>query len=297
MADAAKGDVAVVGLGNMGRAMARRLAGAGFRVRGWNRTRRDAVPGVTICASLREATTGAAYVVTSLADDAAVAEVVLGDGGLLEVMEEQATHIGTSTISHGLASELAQVHTGRRRAFVAAPILGRPEAIDAGQAWLVLGGTADAIAPCQPLFAAISRGQTVMGQAPHALLGKICANFFLASTIEILGEASALGEKGGVPPALMMELFSATLLGSPATKTYASRIAEGNYRESGFRLPLGLKDLGLALDAGTDLRVPLPVADVVRGHLLEAMARGREAWDWSTIAAVAREAAGLGVES
>jgi 3-hydroxyisobutyrate dehydrogenase-like beta-hydroxyacid dehydrogenase len=208
-------------------------------------------------------------------------------------MDEHTTHVGTSTISHGLAGAIAQAHAARARAFVASPVLGRPEAAEAGQMWLILGGTPEAIARCQPLFAALGRGQTVMGDASHALIAKVCANFFLAGIIEILGEASALGEKGGVPPARLMQLFSDTLLGSPATKTYATRIAAGDYQKAGFGLPLGLKDLGLALAAGTDLRVPLPVADVVRDHALEAMATGREAWDWSTIAAVAREAAGL----
>jgi 3-hydroxyisobutyrate dehydrogenase-like beta-hydroxyacid dehydrogenase len=295
MENSAKGDVAVVGLGQMGRAMARRLVGAGFRVRAWNRTRPapDAVPGVAICGSIREAATGAAYLITSLADDDAVRAVVLDDDGVLEVMEDRATHIGTSTISHGLARALAETHAARRRSFVAAPVLGRPEAAEAGQLWMILGGAPDAIASCQPLFAAMSRGQTILGEAPNAQLGKICANFVLASIIEILGEASALGEKGGIPPARLMELFSETLLGAPASKTYAARIGEGKYGEGGFRVPLGLKDVGLALAAGSALRVPLPVADVVRGHMLEAMARGRETWDWSVIAATAREAAGL----
>jgi 3-hydroxyisobutyrate dehydrogenase-like beta-hydroxyacid dehydrogenase len=208
-------------------------------------------------------------------------------------MDDHATHVGTSTISHGLATTIAEAHAARGRTFIAAPVLGRPEAAESGQMWLILGGAPEAIARCQPLFAALGRGQTVMGDASHALLAKICANFFLASVIELLGEVSALGEKGGVRPAQLMQLLSDTLLGSPATKTYATRIAAGDYEKAGFRLPLGLKDLGLALAAGTELRVPLPVANIVRDHVLEAMASGRQDWDWATIAAVAREAAGL----
>jgi 3-hydroxyisobutyrate dehydrogenase-like beta-hydroxyacid dehydrogenase len=290
--------VAVVGLGQMGRAMARRLVQTGFALRVWNRTRpaSDAVPNATVCASAREAATGARFVLTSLADDTAVREVVLGPDGVLDGMDAEAIHVGASTISHRLAGALAEAHAGRGRRFVAAPVLGRPDAAEAGQLWILTGGDAEVIARCQPLFVALGQGQKHLGDPARAMLGKICVNFVTAGLIELLGEASALAEKGGIPPAHLMQLFTGTLLGAPVMKTYGARIAAGDYSNAGFRMPLGLKDLDLALASGEELRVPLPVGDVVHGHMLEALAHGREGWDWSAIAAVAREAAGLRAE-
>src|SRR4029078_11496435 len=119
--------VAVIGLGHMGRAMARRLVGAGYRVRVWNRTPPEAIDGAAICPSIARAVAGATFVITSLADDTAVKEVALGPGGVLESMDDHATHVGTSTISHGLATTIAEAHAARGRTFIAAPVLGRPE--------------------------------------------------------------------------------------------------------------------------------------------------------------------------
>jgi len=88
-------------------------------------------------------------------------------------------------------------------------------------------------------------------------------------------------------------MLSGTVLGSPIVNSYGARIAAGSYEPAGFRMALGLKDVELALAAGRELRAPLPVAGVMRERIIEALARGHEAWDWSGIAAIAHEAAGL----
>jgi 3-hydroxyisobutyrate dehydrogenase-like beta-hydroxyacid dehydrogenase len=87
--------------------------------------------------------------------------------------------------------------------------------------------------------------------------------------------------------------LSETLLGSPALQSYGARIAAASYQPAGFAVPLGLKDVELALACGRELRVPLPAAGVVREHLVGALARGRESWDWSALASVVRDDAGL----
>jgi 3-hydroxyisobutyrate dehydrogenase-like beta-hydroxyacid dehydrogenase len=287
--------VAVVGLGRMGRAMAERLAGTGFELRVWNRTRARAegLPRARPCESPRDAASGAALVVTSLADDAAVRAAVLGDDGVLAGMGPNAVHVSTSTISPGLARTLADAHATAARVFLAAPVLGRPDAAARGELTWLLGGDEAAVARAQPALAALGRTTLRMGDAYQALLTKLVANFLIAGTIELLAEATALGDKAGVAPQALVDALSQTLLGSPAVKTYGARIASGAYQPAGFAVPLGLKDVDLALAAGRELRVPLPAATVVREHLVSALARGREAWDWSAVATVVRESAGL----
>ena len=287
--------VAVVGLGRMGRAMAERLAAAGNELRVWNRTRSraDGLDGARACGSPREAATGAAVVVTALADDTATRDVVLGADGVLAGLGSGAVHVSTSTISPALARVLAEAHAAAERAFVAAPVLGRPDAAARGELTLLVGGDDASVARAQPVLAVLGRATLRMGDAFQALLTKVVANFLLAGTIELLAEATALGEKGGVAPAALVDALSQTLLGSPAFKTYGARIATGAYQPAGFAVPLGLKDVELALAAGRELRVPLPAAGVVREHLVSTLARGREAWDWSSLATVVREDAGL----
>jgi 3-hydroxyisobutyrate dehydrogenase-like beta-hydroxyacid dehydrogenase len=296
MSDATKLTVGFIGLGHMGRPMVARLAVQGFTVRAWNRTREKAagLAGVTLCGSPREAASGADVVVSSLANDVAVRQVVLDADGVVAGLGRGAVHVGTSTISVGLVDALVGAHQAAGASFVASPVLGRPDAAARGELWILAGGDDAALARAQPVLAALGQGQVRLGDARQAMLGKIAANFVIASTIEIIAEATTLGEKGGIPPAALVGMLTQTLFGSPVFKGYGARIAAREFEPAGFAMPLGLKDVELALDAGHELRVPLPTAALVRDHLLAALARGRDGWDWAGLASVVREAAGLG---
>jgi 3-hydroxyisobutyrate dehydrogenase-like beta-hydroxyacid dehydrogenase len=289
--------VAFIGLGQMGRTMAERLGNAGFSLRVWNRTRSRAegLPNAQVFETARDAAAGAAVVITSLADDKAVRQVVLGPDGVQAGLREGGVHVGTSTISLRLAGELSEAHAARGQQFVAAPVLGRPEAAARGELWIMTGGEQTAIARAEPALKCLGQGQIHLGAAPQAALAKILANFMIAGTIELLAEATTLGEKGGVSPPALIDLLTRTVFGSPIVKGYGGRIAAGQFRPAGFTVPLGLKDVELALEAGHDLQAPLPTANVARDHLLAAMARGRADWDWGALATVVREAAGLTV--
>jgi 3-hydroxyisobutyrate dehydrogenase-like beta-hydroxyacid dehydrogenase len=286
--------VTVIGLGRMGRAMAERLVDEGFALRVWNRTA-DKAAGLdaTVCASAAEAVLGADLVLTSLANDDAVRATVLGAHGVLAALGAEAVHVNASTISHACAEELVRAHEHALRSYVSAPVLGRPDAARAGALAILAGGSAEARRRAQPLFDAIGQRTFALDSAPRANLAKIVCNFMLAGIIELLGEALALGEKGGLPRERTVEILTGTLFGCPAVEGYGKRIAEGRFEPAGFAMPLGLKDVELALALGDTLRVPLPTASVVRDHLLAALARGRERLDWSGLATVALEAAGL----
>lgn len=287
--------VAFVGLGQMGRQMAQRLGSAGFALRVWNRTRSraDGLPSAQIFESPREAAAGADLVVSSLADDVAVRQVVLGGDGVIAGLAPGGVHVGTSTISLRLAGELVDAHQARGQAFVAAPVLGRPDAAARGELWIMTGGDEAAVSRAAPALACLGQGQIPVGSARQAALAKLLANFMIAGTIELLAEATTLGEKGGIAPPALVDLLTRTLFGSPIVKGYGGRIAAGQFRPAGFTVPLGLKDVELALEAARDLRAPLPAAGLARDHLIGALARGRADWDWGALATVVREAAGL----
>jgi 3-hydroxyisobutyrate dehydrogenase-like beta-hydroxyacid dehydrogenase len=275
--------------------MAARLGGAGWALRVWNRTRSRAegLPDAQVCESPREAAAGADLALSSLADDRAVREVVLGPDGVAAGLPAGGVHVGSSTISLRLAGELAEAHAARGQLFVAAPVLGRPDAAGRGELWILTGGDDAAIARAVPALACLGQGQVHLGAPRQAMLGKLLANFMIAGTIELLAEATTLGEKGGIAPAALIDLLTKTLFGSPIVKGYGARIASGQFRPAGFAVPLGLKDVELALEAGHDLKAALPVASVARDHLIGALARGRADWDWGALATVVREMAGL----
>ncbi|HZE74448.1 MAG TPA: NAD(P)-dependent oxidoreductase [Gemmatimonadales bacterium] len=287
--------VAFLGLGAMGLAMARNLVQAGFEVRVWNRTaaRTREAPGARAAASPRAACEGAEFAVSMLADDAAVQASVLGPDGALAGLRAGAIHISSSTISVALCRQLLEAHAAAGVGFVAAPVFGRPEAAAAKQLWIVPGGTPEEVARCAPLFAALGQGTFPLGSAPHASLTKLLGNFLIASTIEMLGESLAAAEKAGLDPTQFLGVMTGTLFGSPVVRRYGQLVAETTFEPAGFQMALGLKDVGLALRAGEELRVPLPLANLVRERMLTALALGREHFDWSGFTSVIRESAGL----
>lgn len=294
-------DVGFIGLGRMGVGMAANLLKAGHTVRVYNRTPGKAdgllALGALAAASPAEACRGG-VVITMLANDAAVEDVVHGPLGVLAGLgaaEGDALHISCSTIGVALSRRLAAAHADRGQRYVAAPVFGRPEAAAAGQLVLAVGGAAADIARVQPLFDAVGRLTQVFSEQPeHANLVKLSGNFLIASVIESLGEALALVGKGGVDGRQYVDFLTATLFNAPIYKTYGAILAERAFSPAGFAAPLGLKDVSLTLAAADELRVPLPLASLLRDRFLRLLAEGGEALDWSAIGSLAARDSGQG---
>jgi len=288
--------VGFIGLGGMGLAMAENLLRAGHDLTVYNRTRARAagLSGVRLATTPREAAAGAEVLISMLADDAAVEQVILGADGAVHGLGAGAVHAGMSTISHGLTRRLVTEHAASGQRYVAAPVFGRPEAARAAKLWIVAAGPSEAIERCRPLFDAMGQGTEVVGDDPlGAAVVKIAGNFLLAAAIEAIGEAFALARKHGVEPARLLEIVNGRLLRSPVYENYGRIIAEERFDPPGFRLRHGLKDAKLALAAGDDAAVPLPIASLVRDRYLEAMAQGWGDLDWAALARVSAIAAGL----
>lgn len=279
----------------MGLPMARNLVRAGFDVRVWNRTAAKArdVPGARAAPTPAAASAGAEFAVSMLADDAAVEATAFGPDGILAGLRKGAVHVGASTVSVALCRRLAEAHAAAGAGYVAAPVFGRPDAAAARQLWIVPGGAPADLERCSAIFAALGQSTFPMESAPQASLAKLVGNFMIASTIEMLGESLALAEKAGLEPSRLLAMLTGTLFGAPVVKRYGQLVADTAFEPAGFQLALGLKDVNLALGAGEELRVPLPLASLVRERMLTALAQGRERFDWSGFASVIREAAGL----
>lgn len=289
-------NVGFIGLGAMGGAMASNLLAAGHALTVWNRSEAAAAPlaslGAKVARSPGRAVQGAA-VHSMLANDQAVREVFL-DSGLLEEMDRGTVHVNHATISVALARELAEAHAHRGLGYVAAPVFGRPDMAAAAKLNIVVAGRRDAIAAVRPLLDALGSRTWPVGEAPErANVVKLAGNFMLASAIESMAEASALTRAHGVSAAEFLEIMTGTLFAAPAYQGYGRLIAEERYAPAGFALPLGLKDVNLALAAGEAARVPLPFAGVVRDALIEALAAGGEELDWAVLAQVAARRAHL----
>jgi 3-hydroxyisobutyrate dehydrogenase-like beta-hydroxyacid dehydrogenase len=278
--------------------MARSLLRAGHRVVVYNRTAARAEPlaaaGARVAAHPGETCRGDA-VVTMLADDAAVEQLVCGGHGLLDSLEPNRTvHVSASTISPSLVHQLAERHAERNQLFVSAPVLGRPEVAEHGQLFALAAGDAGVIDSLRPMFDAIAQRTFVVGAAPEAAnVVKLACNTIIATLIEALGETLALVTRSGlVEPARFLDVLLGTVLSSPSFRPYGEHLQTGQF-EPGFKLPLALKDMELALATAHDHAVPMPVVSVIRDHMLEAIATGYGELDWAALALVAQDTAGI----
>ena len=287
-----------VGLGSMGLPIARNLLAAGFAVRAYNRTAERAAPlaalGAVLASSPADAVEPDGVVITMLADDVALKEVVTGTGGLGDRLGPGGVHVSMSTIAPETARSLADFHAERGTAYVAAPVFGRPEAAAAKKLWVCVSGPAAAKARARPLLEAIGQGIHDFGEKPDAAnVVKLAGNFLIMAAMEAIAEAQTLGEKHGLDRAQLAAFFGETIFACPVYQNYGRIIANRAYEPAGFRLSLGLKDANLVLGAAAEAQVPMPVANVLHDRFLSGVARGRAALDWSAIARAASEDAGL----
>jgi len=290
--------VGFIGLGNMGSGMAANILKAGHEVVVYNRTPAKAEALAALGAKVVSGVAGACKgdaVVTMLANDAAVEEVVYGDGGVLATLARGATHIASSTISVALSRRLAADHKAAGQRYVAAPVFGRPEMAAVGQLFVIVAGQPEAIKAATPVFEAVGQRTFAVSENPEAAnLVKLSGNFLIASVIESLGEAMALVGKGGVDQKVYLDILTSTLFNAPVYKTYGTLIAEKKFEPAGFAAPLGQKDIRLALAAAEALRVPMPIASLLRDRFLTLLAHGGDALDWSAIGGLAAADAGEG---
>jgi 3-hydroxyisobutyrate dehydrogenase-like beta-hydroxyacid dehydrogenase len=291
--------IGFIGLGSMGRAMARNLLSAGHELVVYNRTHARAEllqdHGARVVETPAEAAQGVEAVVTMLADDRAVEDVVFGDVGVIRGLAKGAIHVSSSTISVGLSARLAAAHHAAGQGYVAAPVFGRPDVAEAKQLWIVAAGWPGDVAFVQPIFDAVGRGVTKVGaEAQAANTVKLAGNFLIASMIEALGEAFTLARKSGVDPQLFLEIFRSVMTKSPIFERYAGLVADESYEPAGFKMYLGLDNIRLALAAGEAAEVPMPMASLLRDQMLSAVARGMGDLDWAALAKLSAERAGLG---
>lgn len=288
-------NVGFLGLGAMGTGMALRLIKAGHKVCAWNRSAdkvTELVAQGATAAKTPQEVFQADAIITMLADDDAISSVVLA-GGLLETAPASAVHIVMATISVAFAKELEKLHAARGLAYVAAPVMGRPDVAAAGELNILAAGKPEHIRKVQPLLDAMGKATWPVGDQPHkANVVKLGMNFLLASAIESMSEVIALAKRNDIAAEKVVEILSNTLFAAPAYKIYGKAILDGTFKP-GFKLPLGLKDIRLVLAAGEQSSAPMPIAGLLRDNFVDAIAHGDGDKDWAAISKVALRRAGL----
>ncbi len=290
--------IGFIGLGHMGSAMANILLGAEHHLTVYNRTRSAAAvlekAGAQVATSPADAAHEAEVVITMLANDEAVEAVTLGKDGLSQGLAKTAVHISMSSISPDLSKRLAQAHANAGQSYLAAPVFGRPDAAAKGNLWIVAGGDKNQIERCRAILEVMSRGLSIVGtEAWMANLVKITGNFTITAMLETLGEAFALMQKSGIDPKEFLQIVNQALFQSPFYENYGTQIIEKRFEPALFALNLGLKDIRLVLQVADGVAVPMPLVSLIHDRMLSAVAQGHAESDWSSLAQVSAENAGL----
>jgi 3-hydroxyisobutyrate dehydrogenase-like beta-hydroxyacid dehydrogenase len=288
--------IAFMGLGSLGTPIAANLIQDGHEVTVWNRTAGKAQSLIELGAreaeSAEQAVSPGGVIVTVLADDAALEATVTEE--VVKKLGAAGLHISMSTISPATARRQAEMHAAHGVAYVSAPIFARPDAVTARIGNLCVSGEASAKERAKSIIAPSVKGYFDFGdEVSAANVVKLAGNFMIAASMEMMAEAFTMGEKNGVPRQAMYDMFTQTLFATPIFQGYGQMISKNTYEPVGFKLPLGLKDLNLVLEASSAVQAPMPLASMLRDRLLSAIAKGRENLDWTALAQGASDDAGL----
>ena len=274
-------NIGIIGLGAMGSAVAKNLAAAGHTVCSWSRSGR-AVEGVTAVSSVEQTLQGD-IAITLLSDDAAIQDVLINDN-LLRGANSSLVHIIVSTISVKFSHTLTRYHEDAGIAYVAAPVLGRPDVAALGELNVLAAGPHEALDYVMPVLDIISKRVWHMGEAPAAAYAaKIACNMMITMAIEAMAEAVVLTESNGLERERFFDLILNTLFGSRSYQIYSRNIVQESY-EPGFKATLGLKDLRLAREAAADSSAELPMLAAVHHQMHSAVDAGDGEKDWSVLA-------------
>ena len=287
--------VGFIGLGIMGRPMAKNLMEAGYELVVHNRSPEKAEElakegNATAAASPGQVAQACDIVITMLPDSPDVEAVVAGEGGVLEGIRDGALLVDMSTISPVVTKELSEMVREKGASMLDAPVSGGDVGAIEGALSIMVGGSEKDFERARPLFDVMGKAATHVGPIGAGQVVKACNQIVVALTIEAVSEALVLGSKGGVKPEKLVEALSGGLAGSAVMEAKKEKFFSHDF-EPGFRIELHHKDLGIALAAGREYGVALPATAIV-DQMLEALkAKGRGNRDHSALLTLLEEAA------
>jgi len=246
------GTVSVIGMGRMGSAMARRIAGAGFQTVVWNRTPERAAAvaeeiGAEVAGSAADAAASAEVVVCSLADDAALEAAHAGAGGILDGIGSGAVVVETSTVDPETITSIAPRYREAGAWLLDAPVSGSVSLLEQGALTSMVGGDATALDKAKPVIDTYSKTVFHLGANGTGATIKLAVNSLVHATNLAISEALVLAEKAGVEREKAYEVFANSAAASPFLLYKRQAFERPGEVPVAFSLDLVAKDLELIL--------------------------------------------------
>jgi 3-hydroxyisobutyrate dehydrogenase len=259
--------VGFIGLGIMGRPMARNLMRAGFPLTVWNRSRPGIDELVSAGAAAGESPQDVAsrsdVIITIVTDSPDVEQVVLGERGIIHGARPGATVIDMSTISPEVTREIAARLREREVHMLDAPVSGGDKGAREGTLSIMVGGEEAVFERCRPVFEAMGKNIVYVGENGAGQTAKLCNQIACAVNIQAMCETLMFAVRSGIDPHRMLQAVTAGAGGSWMMTHLAPRILNGDFAP-GFMVKLQQKDLRLVLEAADRLKLPLPATVVVQ---------------------------------
>lgn len=288
--------IGFIGLGIMGRPMAKNLIAAGYALTVYNRSRPGvlelAAAGAMDGASPADVARRSDIIITIVTDTPDVVEVVLGEGGILEGAREGQILIDMSTISPTTTREIAAKCRAKGVAMIDAPVSGGELGAIRGSLAIMAGGPEHAFKQCLPIFDVLGSKAVLVGDHGAGQFTKAANQVILAGTYTAIAEALVLVSKAGLDPAKVVEAIKGGAAASWALEHRAPMMIERNFKP-GFYAKLHWKDLKIVSNAAREMNLPLPLAALVTELYTAAIAGGHGDEDHCAIVKVIEKLAGI----
>lgn len=285
------GTVGFIGLGVMGRPMARNLLKRGFPLVVHSRS--SGPVDEIVAAGARRAETPAdvarqtTRIITMLPDGPDVERVLAGPDGVFSALQSGTILVDMSTIAPATARKLAAEAAARGAAMLDAPVSGGEIGAIDGTLSIMVGGSASALDAVRPALEAMGNPERIvhLGESGAGQICKACNQLVIGGTLAAVGEAFALARKSGVDPAKVRTALLGGFAASRVLEVHGDRLLQKNFKP-GFPARLYRKDLRIVLDALSEARVSAPVTAVVQQLLSALLAQDKENLDYSALGTV-----------
>ncbi|MGI9338167.1 MAG: NAD(P)-dependent oxidoreductase [Gammaproteobacteria bacterium] len=289
--------VGYVGLGIMGLPAARNLLKAGYQVCAWARRKESLTPflqsggNAKVAEDLPSLAAQCDAVITNVSDTPDVREVLLGGedgGGIINGIKSGAIVIDMSTISPAETTKMAECFAAKGATMLDAPVSGGEKGAIDGTLTFMVGGGEDAFARAMPVFEAMGKTITRIGESGAGQTAKACNQIIIGATISGVAEAFALARASGANLSKIRAALLGGFAGSRVLELHGERMIKADYAP-GFKAALHDKDIGLALSAASSSDIRLPSAELFAARLKRLIKNGGAEKDSSAIAEVLDE--------
>lgn len=279
--------IGFIGLGIMGRPMAKNLLKAGFSLVVFDinpsAVEDLSTAGAQRANSSKEVAERTEIIITMLPDSPEVKEVLLGKDGVVEGIKSGSLVIDMSSINPLVSQEIAKILKLKGVEMLDAPVSGGEPMAVQGTLSIMVGGDADIFNDCLDVFRPMGKNIVHVGKIGAGGFTKLCNQIIVALNIAAVGEAFSLGVKAGLDPQVIFQAIRGGLAGSTVMEAKIPMVIARNFNP-GFKIKLHHKDLNNALSTAKDLGIPLPLSALIQQILVALIADGKGENDHSAIA-------------